>query len=379
MKQLKGVAQNINTGIVGKVTTKRQFFSSKKNLIYVTNDKNISKGYLASITSSNGVFNKTLQYVDNVENISELHDNDIIIVYPNGNIIELFDSTSIHNSIFITERCNSNCIMCPQPPVKEEEDKLKLNLKYISLIDKKTKSISITGGEPTLIGDKLFDILNAINSRIPSASINILSNGINFANYEYAKQFAQVIKQEIVVDIPIFSDIDTIHNSIVRVNSFYKTIQGIYNLAKFNIKIGIRIVVHKMNYDRLPELSEFIYSNFPFVYHVTFIQMEPVGFARYNLDSLWIDPLDYNNELKKAVLNLHNRDIYVSIFNAQLCVLPDELKRFSVQSISDWKDIYIQECDTCIQKKQCGGFFSSSNEIHSRGISAFKEIQAKDA
>ena len=107
--------------------------------------------------------------------------------------------------------------------------------------------------------------------------------------------------------------------------------------------------------------------------------MEPIGFAKDNLNSLWIDPLDYNNELKKAVLNLHNRDIYVSIYNAQLCILPNELRRFAVQSISDWKDIYIDECDNCIQKKQCGGFFSSSKEIHSRGISAFKEIQAKDA
>jgi sulfatase maturation enzyme AslB (radical SAM superfamily) len=77
-----------------------------------------------------------------------------------------------------------------------------------------------------------------------------------------------------------------ISNSIVRVKSFYKTIAGIYNLAKFNFKIGIRIVVHKMNYDRLSQLSEYIYSNFPFVYHVAFVQMEPIGYAYDNLNDL---------------------------------------------------------------------------------------------
>jgi len=94
MKQLKGKTQNIDTGIVGKITTKHQYLSSRKNLIYVTNDKYPSKGYLATITSSSNLTNKALQYVEGVKNISELRDNDIVIIEPNGNISELFDSTS---------------------------------------------------------------------------------------------------------------------------------------------------------------------------------------------------------------------------------------------------------------------------------------------
>lgn len=377
MKQLKGKAYNLNEVIIGKITSKHDLFATKKDLIYVTNNGDFPNGYLAVITSNNDINKGVSRYIENVGNISELHDNDIVTVDPDGKISIVYDINSQHNAIFITERCNSNCIMCPQPPVKQEEDKLNLNLKYISLIDKNAKSIGITGGEPTLIGEKLFDILNAIHKRIPKASINLLSNGIKFENYEYAKRFAQAVKQEIVVDIPLYSDIDTIHNSIVRTNSFYKTIKGMYNLAKFNIKIGIRVVVHKMNYDRLPELSEFIYSNFPFVYHVAFMQMEPMGYAKDNLTDLWIDPLDYSREIEEAVLNLHYRDMHVSIYNTQLCILPEKLRRFAVQSISDWKNIYIDECENCLLKAECPGFFASSKEIHSRGITSIKGLQAK--
>jgi len=375
MKQLIGKSYNINEVFIGKITTKNDLFANKKDLIYVTNNGNVPKGYLAVITSNNNISKGSSSYIESVENISELHDNDIVTIEPDGKVSIVYDINSYHNAIFITERCNSNCIMCPQPPVKQEEDKHNLNLKYISLIDKNAKSIGITGGEPTLIGDKLFEILTAIHNRIPKASINLLSNGIKFENYDFAKRFAQSIKQDIVVDIPLYSDIDTIHNSIVRTNSFYKTIKGIYNLAKFNIKIGIRVVVHKMNYDRLPELSEFIYSNFPFVYHVAFMQMEPMGYAKDNLTDLWIDPVDYNDELERAVLNLYYRDLHVSIYNTQLCLLPEKLRRFAVQSISDWKNIYIDECDNCSKKQECPGFFASSKTVHSKYIKSFNNVE----
>lgn len=379
MKQLEGIPHNINEIIIGKVAIKIGLFTFKKDLILITTNSKLPKGYKALITSFHHKDIKSECVVDNVGNISELHDNDIITIYPDGKINIIYDSNSHHNAVFITERCNSNCIMCPQPPVKQEEDKFDLNLKFISLIDKKTKSIGITGGEPTLIGEKLFDILRAIYHRIPDASINLLSNGVKFENYQYAKKFTQAIKQEIIVDIPLYSDIDTIHNSIVRTNSFYRTIKGIYNLAKFNMKIGIRVVIHRMNYERLPELAEFIYSNFPFVYHVAFMQMEPIGYAKDNLNDLWIDPLDYTNELEKAIINLRNRDIHVSIYNTQLCILPEKLKRYAVQSITDWKNIYLAECEKCILKEKCPGFFMSSKEIHSRGISAIKDLQAINA
>src|SRR5690606_31692873 len=141
-----------------------------------------------------------------------------------------------------------------------------------------------------------------------------------------------------------------------------------YNLALFRQKIGLRIVVHKQTYRRLPQLSEFIYRNLPFVYHVAFMQMETTGLAEENIEELWIDPYGYNKELETAVLNLAMRNMKVSIYNSQLCILSESIRDYAKQSITDWKNLYLPECENCEIKKECAGFFASAENRHSKYI-----------
>lgn len=166
---------------------------------------------------------------------------------------------------------------------------------------------------------------------------------------------------DLQIDIPIFSDIASIHNHIVGAKTFYKTVQGLYNLAQFGQQIGLRVVIHKQTYNRLSQLADYIYHNFPFVTQVAFMQMETTGLAETNLKDLWIDPYDYNHELREAVLLLNDRGITTYIYNAQLCVLPPELRPFAKLSISEWKDVYLPICEGCVLKGECGGFFSTNN------------------
>jgi His-Xaa-Ser system radical SAM maturase HxsC len=373
MKQLKSNPNNIDETVIGKIVKQTSMFHSKKNCILVTDEAKKQNGYSAII--SNKIIDTNVIGVE-LDELGELNNNDIVTIDADGIINIIHEANSKHNAIFITGRCNSNCIMCPQPPVKEEADRHDLNLKHISLLPKDTISIGITGGEPTLIGNKLFEIIVHIKKSLPKTYINILSNGIRFENIEYARNFAQNINQNTVVDIPLYSDVDTIHNEIVGSKTFNRTIKGIYNLAKFNVKIGIRIVVHKMNYKRLPQLAEYIYFNFPFVYQIAFMQMEPIGNALDNIEKLWIDPIDYNEELENAIKILHYRDLHVSIYNSQLCILSEKMRKFAVKSISEWKNIYVDDCEECILKPDCPGFFASSKDYHSRGIKSIKEIQA---
>ena len=126
---------------------------------------------------------------------------------------------------------------------------------------------------------------------------------------EYAAKLAACNHHDLQIDIPIFSDIAAEHNRIVGAKTFYKTVQGLYNLAQFSQQIGLRVVVHKQTYKRLPKLADFIYHNFPFVAQVAFMQMETTGLAEKNLMDLWIDPYDYNRELREAVQLLNDRGI----------------------------------------------------------------------
>lgn len=368
MKQIYSTAYNISEDIVGRITFGNCNPFARSNEILVSD--NVSKaafGYSAIITTHPIVPGNAKPYVL-IDSIEDFHEGDVVVLNQKGEIIFVYEITSCHNAIMATERCNHRCIMCPQPPVLQEKDKTQFNLKLISLMDKDTQEIGITGGEPTLIGDKLFILIRQIQKQLPKASISILSNGVKFADKEYAMKLAKCRHQDLQIDIPLFSDITEEHNRIVGANTFYKTVHGLYNLALFRQRIGLRIVVHKQTYKRLPQFADFIYHNFPFVSQVAFMQMETTGLAKENFDDLWIDPYDYNEQLREAVLLLADRGMKPYIYNAQLCVLPEDIRCYAQQSISDWKDIYIPECEGCALKGQCAGFFESNRQAYSMHI-----------
>ena len=96
--------------------------------------------------------------------------------------------------------------------------------------------------------------------------------------------------------------------------------------------------------------------------------MEPVALGAANWQCLWTDPMDYQPLLKAAVDELITHGMNVSIFNHQLCTLDKSLWPFAKNSISDWKAEYLEACQGCSMREDCGGFFTSAKERHSRGI-----------
>jgi len=141
-------------------------------------------------------------------------------------------------------------------------------------------------------------------------------------------------------------------------------------LAAAGIRIEIRVVLHRLTTERLANLAEFIARNLPFVEHVALMGLEMFGFTPKNLDVLWIDPVDYQNEIEAATRVLARAGLHVSIYNHQLCTLPRSLWPFAVKSISDWKNIYLPECTDCGVRDLCGGFFQSAKKRHSAQIRA---------
>ena len=363
---------NIAKAIIGKITYKPIILGNKSNYLFVNDNCKIKDGYAAFISNKYSENTKNQSIVYGVKNLDYLKDGDIVSIEPDGKINLLYQKQSDHNSLFITEKCNCSCVMCPQPRTNASHNTISMNLKLISLMDKKTKSLGLTGGEPTLIGGALIDIINECKKKLPHTSLNLLTNGIMLEDFEYAKKLAMVEHHDLLIDIPLYADTDIEHNKIIGSNGFYKTIQALYNLALFEQKVGIRVVIHKLTYQRLPHLAEFIYHNFPFVFQIAFMEMETTGLAKKNIEELWIDPYEYNQELKKAVVYLQQRCMNVSIYNAQLCILDKKLWPFARKSISLWKNIYLEECRDCIYCNDCGGFFETSLKKHSEYIKALK-------
>jgi His-Xaa-Ser system radical SAM maturase HxsC len=179
-----------------------------------------------------------------------------------------------------------------------------------------------------------------------------------------------------MLGIPLYSDVDSEHDYVVQARgAFEETVLGLHNLARYNVPVEIRVVIHLQTYGRLPRIAEFIARNFPFASHVALMGLEMFGFVNANMADLWIDPHDYQTELGEATETLFLAGLNVSIYNHQLCVLDRALWPFARKSISDWKNIYLEPCHECSMREDCGGLFQSGVKKHSSYIKPLTATQ----
>ena len=287
------------------------------------------------------------------------------------------DIESNDNTLFTTSRCNNRCIMCCQPPMSVDDiDALyEDNIQRIRQAPKDLPLIGITGGEPTLLGDKLVSLIQEIRKCLPITEIQLLSNGRRFADLNFAKQIADAGGNMLYVGVELHSDYYKDHDMIAgSKGAYHETIKGIYNLTLCGIPIELRIIMCALNYKRLYNMAEFIHRNLPFVNWIAFMGMEYTGYAVKNNKKVWIEPKDYQQELLQAVKYLSDWNYMVSIFNIPLCLLPSYLHDYARKSISDWKNAYQPICNQCRMKNDCCGFFTTSKQVF-EGIKPFITIK----
>lgn len=297
---------------------------------------------------------------------------DVIAITPGNALVRvLYRRGSDSNLLFMTDRCNSLCLMCSQPP-KEIDDRwhIEENLRLIDLMDPGEENLGISGGEPTLYRDGLLEILAKCKAVLPRKSLHVLSNGRLFKDPSWIAALAAINHPQLSWGIPLYADNAEDHDHVVQApGAFSETLQGLYNLARANQIIEIRVVLNRLTTPRLPELAHYVFRNLPFVRHVALMGIESTGLARKHYEELWIDPLDYQESLSQALYFLFNRGVPVSIYNLPLCLIPAHLSRFARQSISDWKNLFIDTCQQCAAVNHCSGFFKSHTvRWQSRGV-----------
>ncbi len=291
-----------------------------------------------------------------------------------GAIRVVYRKTSPHNVLFVTERCNSRCVMCSQPP-REIDDGYLIGeiLEAIALMAPQTPQLCITGGEPTLYFEGLLEIIRAVRERLPRTALHMLSNGRLFSRRGSAKAIASLGHPDLVIGIPLYSDEPNGHDYVVQSKgAFDETVLGLLNLARHRQKVEIRFVIHRQTLPRMVETARFIARNLPFASHVALMGLEPTGFAKTNLEALWVDPWEYQSQLEDAVEILRAARLRTSIYNHPLCLIPRALWPIAMRSISDWKNIYLEPCSDCSVKALCSGFFSSSQNVHSKHLRPFE-------
>lgn len=378
-----GYANEVEEPIIGRVTTARLPPGEAREAAVLwwrePEPPADARGYMAVMTPVKApAWDIETPLVHSVSGFDYLSDGDVVYVSPSGFVRTLYRRDSPHNFILATDQCNSFCLMCSQPPRQVNDfDRIGEHLRLIDLMDPETAELGITGGEPTLFKDDFLRLIGYCKEKLPRTALHVLTNGRLFYYREFARRLGEIAHPDLMLGIPLYSDVDSEHDYVVQAKgAFEETVLGLHNLGRYDVPVEVRVVVHKQTYQRLPRLAEFISRNFPFATHVALMGMEMFGFVHRNLDELWIDPHDYQAELREATDILFLSGMNVSIYNHQLCVLDKGLWPFARKSISDWKNIYLDECNKCGMREQCGGLFQSAAKRHSAYIKPFVEMSA---
>lgn len=240
------------------------------------------------------------------------------------------------------------------------------------LIDKRTPTLTFIGGEPLSDWPQFTRVLTECRDELPCTAVQVLTNGRAFANSEIVNAWRDINHPSLIAAIPVYAAVDHVHDYVVQAKgAFDETILGILKLKDRGQRVEIRVVLHAQTAPTIADTCRWIARNLPFVDHVALMGLENTGFALANESLLWIDPVDYRASLAKGVAALSAARVNVSVYNLPRCVLDRSVWPYAVQSISDWKNGYVETCTPCIEKTRCSGLFTSGRPRQSRGISAF--------
>lgn len=295
--------------------------------------------------------------------IEELHDEllegELLLIDPKKpSCFRLLIPAATHNALLITEQCDQLCVMCSQPPKSRDDSWLYWMCRDALLAAPPSMRITLTGGEPTLHKERLFEILDEATRLRPDLKIHILSNGQHLSQDDRETLVRIHRNQSVSWGIPIYSSVPVEHDTIVaKVGAFETLMDSLFILGSTGSIIEIRTVVLAQNFHELPFLAKFLGKNLSFMSYWALMALEPTGFARAFKTESFIDHTQFVAPLAHSVDIAASYGIDVRLFNFPLCTLPHELRRNCVKSISDWKQKYESFCNECAIKDACGGFF----------------------
>lgn len=298
---------------------------------------------------------------------------DVVVSAGNGKELMVLDRASDHHhGLQLTNRCNSYCLMCSQPPTAQDDEWMVQEAVDVLRHMSPSAVIGLSGGEPLLLGDRLREILETVKHYHPAAKVDLLTNGRLLADREFADSLLSDLETPTSWLVPLYGHADFLHDFIVQAKgAFEQTLQGILNLQAYRQPVQLRVVLIQPVLEELEELCIYIGRNLPFVREVALMACEPIGFALANRDVCEVDLSEWHETLHASCRILARHEVPFLFMNAPLCALPEQLRPYAHRSISDWKNVYAPVCSECSLRASCSGFFS----WHERGWKPLKTIK----
>lgn len=260
----------------------------------------------------------------------------------------------------ITSKCNNNCVMCIHNSNINKNIDLEFSIIKDDFLELKDiySDIFISGGEPTM-HPKFFHILNLISKKF-SSQIQLLTNARIFCYNKFINNLNNLNIKNIIFGIPFYSCEKKIFESISRTpNSYNQAITGIGNLLKYDYDIELRIIIHKLNYKTLPDISHYVLKNFPKIKKIFFANMDYIGNGFKNKKILYVEYKKVKPYLEKA-LDIINNKFEINVHHMPFCELNKKYwKHIAIATVVPQKHIFLKKCNNCILKEKCCGFWKN--------------------
>lgn len=309
-----------------------------------------------------------------MQGLREFSSYDVLEIWEDGRLHRRYNDESDDNYFFITGGCNSNCVMCPSPDASRKNVPQTNVADLITLakhIPTDAPHLTITGGEPFLIGEKIFPFLQCLKERFPETEFLLLTNGRVFAIEKYIQQFVKNAPNNTIVAIPVHGSCDQIHDAITRAQgSFQQTKRGIQQLLRHNIRVEIRLVVSKLNIHDFDNLADLIIEQFKGIAYVSIIAMEMTGNARANQELVWMPYRASFTAISGAIRKLVSNGINVKLYNFPICTVEKPFWTLCEKSISSNKVRFAEICDSCKYKDTCSGVFAGTFQLEKDELKA---------
>ncbi|MGV1951065.1 His-Xaa-Ser system radical SAM maturase HxsC [Agrobacterium vitis] len=284
-------------------------------------------------------------------------DGSVLLLVPGRNSAHrLVRPESRHNTFLVTEQCDHLCVMCSQPPKKHHADLFDQFLVAATLAPENSR-ITISGGEPLLHKQRLFQFLLAAAKTRPDISFHVLTNGQFFEAADFSV-LDEIGRDRILWGIPLYASETQLHNSIVgKKGAFERLLKSLSILMTAGAAVELRTVVLQQNWDALPELANYISTRLPFIEIWAIMQLENIGYGRMNWAHSFKDTSMDFDQLRRAVNLAMGRGLQTLLYNFPLCTIPPQYRHLAPATISDWKSKFLDPCETCSLRSTCGGFF----------------------
>ena len=222
-----------------------------------------------------------------------------------------------HRHIYLSDKCNLHCPVCYEAPDPENPEPTLEQLRdYLRLC--KSRHLVLGGREPTMRQD-LAEISRMVVKE--KGTVCILTNGLKFANYNYARELRDAGVSTVAMQFNGFDD--EVYKSMIGVKAVSTKLKALENLKRLQVPVILSFTLAKgVNEKEIRPTFEYVMDNLDFILDFRIRSVAPMG-----------NHIDVEQYTLSEMLNLVCRELG---FEREHIMRENELRMRVAEVTGDW-------------------------------------------